>query len=98
MYKGKTGYSSSLDTSLNKLTSERISTVRVSQSFNLSYFNITNLQGFTSVPFFGINIVLLFINNINVMKKSVVLFAISMLLIIAVKAQTAPAPKPKPAP
>jgi hypothetical protein len=32
------------------------------------------------------------------MKKSVVLFAISMLLIIAVKAQTAPAPKPKPAP
>jgi hypothetical protein len=32
------------------------------------------------------------------MKKSVVLFAISILLVIAVKAQTAPAPKPKPAP
>jgi hypothetical protein len=32
------------------------------------------------------------------MKKSVVFFAISMLLVIAVKAQTAPAPKPKPAP
>lgn len=32
------------------------------------------------------------------MKKSIVLFAISMLFVIAVKAQTAPAPKPKPAP
>ena len=32
------------------------------------------------------------------MKKSIILFAISTLLVIAVKAQTAPAPKPKPAP
>jgi hypothetical protein len=32
------------------------------------------------------------------MKKSIFLLAVSMLFVLAVKAQTSPAPKPKPAP